>query len=117
MLILFDDSREKEADFYIPADKISLRIVTQMIKKGGGLICVAVTQKQAQKSPVKPVTWPRIRGCLSESAECFGDTKKPQIRSHCSVPLISECGSTNESDENAAKSEVLNVIKCSTPYA
>lgn len=49
MLILLDDKREKEADLYIPADKITPIAITTMIKHGGGLICVAITQKQAHK--------------------------------------------------------------------
>lgn len=49
MLILLDNRREKEADLYIPADKITPSIVTTMIRRGGGLICVAITQKQAHK--------------------------------------------------------------------
>lgn len=49
MLILLDESREKEADLYIPADKITPKIITTMIKQAGGLICAAITQKQAHK--------------------------------------------------------------------
>lgn len=49
MLILQDSRREKEADLYIPADKITPAIVTTMIRVGGGLICAAITQKQAHK--------------------------------------------------------------------
>lgn len=49
MLILLDPKREKEADFYIPADKITPNILTTMIRLGGGLICVALTQRQAFK--------------------------------------------------------------------
>ena len=49
MLILLDNpKRENEADFYIPADKITPQILTAMIRKGGGLICCAITQKQAR---------------------------------------------------------------------
>ncbi len=50
MIILLDNpKRENEADFYIPAEKITPEIVTTMIKKGGGLICVAITAGQAHK--------------------------------------------------------------------
>ncbi|MBI4038585.1 GTP cyclohydrolase II [Candidatus Daviesbacteria bacterium] len=49
MLILYDPYREKEGDFYIPADKITHEMLTTMIRLGGGLICVAITQKQAFK--------------------------------------------------------------------
>lgn len=50
MLILVDNpKRENEADLYIPADKVSPSIINTMIKKGGGLVCVAITQKQAYR--------------------------------------------------------------------
>lgn len=49
MLILYDPYREKEGDFYIPADKITPSLLTIMIRKGGGLVCVAITQKQAHQ--------------------------------------------------------------------
>lgn len=49
MLILLDDQREKESDFYVPADKITPEIIVKMTRLGGGLICVAMTQKQANK--------------------------------------------------------------------
>ncbi len=50
MLILLDNpKRENEADFYIPADKVTPQILTVMIRKGGGLICCAITQKQTHK--------------------------------------------------------------------
>ena len=49
MLILLDKRREKEGDFYIPAFKITPQIISTMIKKGGGLVCCAVTQNQANK--------------------------------------------------------------------
>lgn len=49
-LILLDNpKRENEADFYIPADKVTPQILTAMIRKGGGLICCAITQKQAHR--------------------------------------------------------------------
>lgn len=47
MLILLDSQREKEADFYIPADNINRDHLNTMIRLGGGLVCVAITQKQA----------------------------------------------------------------------
>ncbi len=50
MLILLDNpNRENEADFYIPADKATPQIITAMIRKGGGLVCTSITQKQAQR--------------------------------------------------------------------
>ncbi|MBI2018004.1 GTP cyclohydrolase II [Candidatus Daviesbacteria bacterium] len=48
MLILLDNpGRENEADFYIPVDKMTPEILTTMIRMGGGLVCTAITQKQA----------------------------------------------------------------------
>lgn len=47
MLILLDNKREKEGDLYIPAEKVTPQIINIMIKEGGGLICAAITQKQA----------------------------------------------------------------------
>lgn len=49
MLILLDSRREKEGDLYIPADKVTPQVIITMIKKGGGLICAAITQNQVQK--------------------------------------------------------------------
>ncbi len=50
MLILLDNpNRENEADFYIPADKVTSQIITAMIRKGGGLVCCAITQQQAHR--------------------------------------------------------------------
>ncbi len=50
MLILLDNpKRENEADFYIPADKATPQAITTMIRKGGGLICCAITRNQAHK--------------------------------------------------------------------
>ncbi|MCL5090422.1 MAG: bifunctional diaminohydroxyphosphoribosylaminopyrimidine deaminase/5-amino-6-(5-phosphoribosylamino)uracil reductase RibD [Patescibacteria group bacterium] len=49
MIILMDTHREKEADFYIPTDKITPSAITTMIRQGGGLLCVAITKKQAHQ--------------------------------------------------------------------
>lgn len=50
MLILVDSpNRENEGDFFIPADKATPQIINTMIRYGGGLICVAITKKQAQR--------------------------------------------------------------------
>lgn len=50
MLILLDNpKRENEADLYIPSDSVTPQIITTMIRKGGGLVCAAITQKQAHK--------------------------------------------------------------------
>lgn len=48
MLILLDSpDRENEGDLYIPADSVSPKIITAMIRFGGGLICCAITRGQA----------------------------------------------------------------------
>lgn len=49
MLILLDSEREEEGDFYMPACKVTPQIIATMIKKGGGLVCCAITQNQANK--------------------------------------------------------------------
>lgn len=50
MLIIVDDpGRENEGDFYISADKATAESILTMIKFGGGLICCAITQKQADR--------------------------------------------------------------------
>lgn len=50
MIILLDNpKRENEADFYIPAEKATPEIITIMIRKGGGLVCAAITTQQAHK--------------------------------------------------------------------
>ncbi len=50
MLILLDNpKRENEADLYTPVDAVSPGAINTMIKKAGGLVCVAIIQKQAHK--------------------------------------------------------------------
>lgn len=50
LLILVDNpKRENEGDFYIPADKVSPRHIITMIRRGGGLVCTAITQSQAHR--------------------------------------------------------------------
>lgn len=50
LLILVDNpKRENEADFYIPADKVSPQHIITMIQKGGGLVCAAITRSQAHR--------------------------------------------------------------------
>ena len=50
LLILVDNpKRENEGDFFIPADKVSHQHIITMIQKGGGLVCVAITQSQAHR--------------------------------------------------------------------
>ena len=49
LLILVDHpSRENEGDFFIPADKISVKHLMTMIRLGGGLVCCAITSTQAR---------------------------------------------------------------------
>lgn len=48
MLIVVDDPRrENEGDFFCPTETITSTQLTQMIRLGGGLICVAITRSQA----------------------------------------------------------------------
>ncbi|MBI3366381.1 GTP cyclohydrolase II [Candidatus Roizmanbacteria bacterium] len=48
MFILVDSpKRENEGDFYIPTDKVSPQHIITMIRRGGGLICTAITPTQA----------------------------------------------------------------------
>lgn len=50
MLIVVDSpKRENEADLYIPADLATPQAITKMIKHGGGILCAAITQAQAQR--------------------------------------------------------------------
>jgi len=50
MLILVDNpKRENEGDLYIPADYITPKAITTMIRFGGGLICAAITSDQASR--------------------------------------------------------------------
>lgn len=49
LLILVDHPlRENEGDFFIPADKISVKHLMTMIRLGGGLVCCAITSDQAR---------------------------------------------------------------------
>lgn len=48
MLIVVDDeARENEGDFYVASDKVTPEIINTMINHGGGLICCAISRKQA----------------------------------------------------------------------
>lgn len=48
LLILVDNpNRENEGDFYIPSDHVTPKVITGMIRYGGGLICAAITKQQA----------------------------------------------------------------------
>ncbi|MEX2014410.1 MAG: GTP cyclohydrolase II [Candidatus Saccharimonadales bacterium] len=48
MLIIIDDeSRENEGDLYVASDKVTPEIINTMINRAGGLVCCAITRKQA----------------------------------------------------------------------
>lgn len=50
LLIVVDNpSRENEGDLYIPTDAMTAKHITTMIRRGGGLICAAITQEQARR--------------------------------------------------------------------
>lgn len=50
MIIIVDNpKRENEGDFFVPAEKITPQHVVTMIRHGGGLVCAAITQDQAQR--------------------------------------------------------------------
>lgn len=56
MLILLDHpQRENEGDFFIPADKISVKKLMTMIRLGGGLVCCAITLSQAKHLLLPPM--------------------------------------------------------------
>lgn len=48
-IIVDSPKRENEGDLYIPADKVNPQHIITMIQKGGGLVCVAMTQAQAHR--------------------------------------------------------------------
>lgn len=50
MIIIVDDpKRENEGDFFVPAEKVTPKHILTMIRFGGGLVCSAITQDQAQR--------------------------------------------------------------------
>src|SRR5260370_31674160 len=49
MLIILDDERELEADFFLPAQSITPEHIMTMVRYGSGLLCVAITQEQANR--------------------------------------------------------------------
>ena len=50
MYILVDDeNRENEGDLVVPASNVSSNKINFMAKYGRGLICLAITDKQAKK--------------------------------------------------------------------
>ena len=60
MLIVVDESgREDEADFFLPAEIVKPADVNLMIKQGGGILCVAMTQKQRRRLGLPLMVQPR----------------------------------------------------------
>ncbi len=56
MVIMVDDEdRENEGDFVIPAELASPEIINFMIKKGGGLVCVATTTERLRELALEPM--------------------------------------------------------------
>lgn len=50
ILIVVDrENRENEGDFFLPAELITPEIVNFMITHGKGLVCVAITKRQAER--------------------------------------------------------------------
>jgi len=50
MLIIVDNpKRENEGDLYIAADAATPSILTTMIRRGGGIVCTAITEAQARR--------------------------------------------------------------------
>lgn len=56
MIILVDDeNRENEGDLVIPADMVTPEIITFMAKKGSGLICLPMSEKNVDKLNLSPM--------------------------------------------------------------
>ena len=56
MVILVDDERrENEGDFIIAAEKVTPEAVNLMARQGGGLVCVALTEKRADEMMLSPM--------------------------------------------------------------
>jgi len=56
IIILVDDEhRENEGDLVIPADKVTQEIITFMAKKGSGLICLPMSEKNLDKLNLLPM--------------------------------------------------------------
>ena len=49
VLIMDDEDRENEGDLIVPAEKINADKINFMAKYGRGLICLALTNKQARR--------------------------------------------------------------------
>jgi 3,4-dihydroxy 2-butanone 4-phosphate synthase/GTP cyclohydrolase II len=56
MIILVDDEdRENEGDLVVAAEKVTPEAITFMIKKGGGLICLALTPERVEELKLPPM--------------------------------------------------------------
>lgn len=50
LLIVIDSpERENEGDFYIPTDVLTPENVNTMLRRGGGIVCTAITEAQARR--------------------------------------------------------------------
>ncbi|MCH7492277.1 3,4-dihydroxy-2-butanone-4-phosphate synthase [Patescibacteria group bacterium] len=76
-LILVDSpKRENEGDLYIPTDTATPKIITTMIRYGGGLVCSAITKQQANRlslplmvSPKKNTEKTKVNFTISVNAK------------------------------------------------
>ncbi len=60
LLILVDSAnRENEGDFYIPSDAATPKIIMTMIRRGGGLVCAAITAQQASRLSLPLMVHPK----------------------------------------------------------
>ncbi|OGH18246.1 MAG: bifunctional 3,4-dihydroxy-2-butanone 4-phosphate synthase/GTP cyclohydrolase II [Candidatus Levybacteria bacterium RIFCSPHIGHO2_12_FULL_38_12] len=46
LIIVDDQKRENEGDFYISADNVTVQSIMTMVRFGGGLVCTAITKQQ-----------------------------------------------------------------------
>jgi len=71
-ILVDDESRENEGDLIIPASKTSAKSINFMAKHGRGLICLALTQHQANKlnlSLMSPTNNSRTKTAFTVSIE------------------------------------------------
>ena len=73
MFILVDDeSRENEGDLVIPASKVTAKSISFMAKHGRGLVCLALSQSQANKlnlSLMSPINRSRTQTAFTVSID------------------------------------------------
>ncbi len=55
VIVIDDEDRENEGDFVALADRITPEAINFMIKHGRGLVCVPITEKQANKLDLFPM--------------------------------------------------------------